>query len=53
MAERKGRTRRREKKSVPRGHAFIQSTFNNTLVTLTDPNGNVLAAGSSGTVGFT
>ena len=52
MAERKGRSRRREKKSVPKGRAYIQSTFNNTLVTLTDPNGNVVAAGSPGTVGF-
>lgn len=52
MAERKTRSRRREKKSVPKGLAFIQSTFNNTLITLTDPNGNVIAAGSAGTVGF-
>ncbi len=52
MAERKPRTRRREKKSVPRGKAYIHSTFNNTMVTLTDPNGNVIAAGSAGTVGF-
>lgn len=52
MPERKTRSRRREKKSVPRGRAYIQSTFNNTLVTLTDPNGNVIAAGSAGTVGF-
>ena len=52
MAERKGRSRRRERKSVPKGRAYIQSTFNNTLVTLTDPNGNVVAAGSAGTVGF-
>ncbi len=50
MAERKGR--RREKKSVPKGKAYIQSTFNNTLITLTDPNGNVLSAGSAGNVGF-
>lgn len=50
MAERK--TRKREKKTVPKGKAFIQSTFNNTLITLTDPNGNVVAAGSSGNVGF-
>ncbi|MBI4570878.1 MAG: 30S ribosomal protein S11 [Chloroflexi bacterium] len=50
--ERKARTRRKEKKSVPRGRAYIQSSFNNTMVTLTDPNGNVLAAGSAGTVGF-
>ncbi len=52
MAERKGRSRRRERKSVPKGRAYIQSTFNNTLVTLTDPNGNVVAAGSAGTAGF-
>ena len=44
--------RRRERKAVPRGRAYIQSTFNNTLITLTDPNGNVIAAGSAGTVGF-
>ncbi len=44
--------RKRERKSVQRGRAYIQSTFNNTLITLTDPNGNVIAAGSAGTVGF-
>ena len=44
--------RRRERKSVPAGRAYIQSTFNNTLVTLTDPEGNVIAWGSSGTAGF-
>ena len=49
---RKPRTRRRERKSVPVGRAYIQSTFNNTLVTLTDSRGNVLAWGSSGTAGF-
>jgi small subunit ribosomal protein S11 len=49
---RKPRTRRRERKSVPVGRAYIQSTFNNTLITLTDPSGNVLAWGSAGTVGF-
>ncbi len=52
MAERKGRSRRRERKSVPKGRAYIRSTFNNTLVTLTDPNGNVVAAGSGGMAGF-
>ncbi len=52
MAERKSRSRRREKKSVPKGRAYIPSTFNNTLITLTDPNGNVIAAGSAGNVGF-
>jgi len=46
------RTRRRERKSIPEGRAYIQSTFNNTVVTLTDPKGNVIAWGSSGTAGF-
>ena len=52
MAERKTRTRKREKKNVPVGLAYIQSTFNNITITLTDPNGNVLSWASSGTVGF-
>jgi small subunit ribosomal protein S11 len=52
MADRKRKTRKRERKSVPRGKAYIQSTFNNTVVTLTDPEGNAIAWGSSGTAGF-
>jgi small subunit ribosomal protein S11 len=52
VAEKKARSRRRERKSVPKGKAYIKSTFNNTLITLTDPNGNVVASGSAGTVGF-
>jgi small subunit ribosomal protein S11 len=47
-----GRPRRRERKSIPRGQAHIQATFNNTIVTLTDPNGNVMAWGSAGGQGF-
>ena len=46
------RVKRRERKSIPRGKAYIKSTFNNTLVTLTDPNGNVIAWSSSGASGF-
>ncbi|MBI2288093.1 MAG: 30S ribosomal protein S11 [Chloroflexi bacterium] len=46
------RSRKRERKSIPSGKAYIQSTFNNTIVTLTDPQGAVLAWGSSGTAGF-
>jgi len=46
------RVRKRERKSIPAGRAYIQSTFNNTIVTLTDPQGNVIAWGSSGTAGF-
>jgi len=52
MPGKRTRARRRERKSVPAGRAYIQSTFNNTLVTLTDPEGNVIAWGSSGTAGF-
>ncbi len=46
------KVRKRERKSIPSGKAYIQSTFNNTMVTLTDPQGNVIAWGSSGTAGF-
>jgi small subunit ribosomal protein S11 len=44
--------KKREKKAVPRGQAHIQSTFNNTIVTLTDPQGGVLSWGSAGSSGF-
>jgi small subunit ribosomal protein S11 len=46
------RSRKRERKAVPRGRAYIRSTFNNTMVTLTDPTGAVIAAASAGTSGF-
>ena len=49
---RRPRTRRRERKNIPVGRAYIQSTFNNTIITLTDPRGHVLSWGSAGTVGF-
>ncbi len=53
MAQKKRtKVRRRERKSIPAGRAYIQSTFNNTMVTLTDLQGNVIAWGSSGTAGF-
>jgi len=52
MAERKTKTRRREKKNVPVGRAYVASTFNNTVITLTDPSGAVLSWASAGTVGF-
>ncbi|MBI2885828.1 MAG: 30S ribosomal protein S11 [Chloroflexi bacterium] len=52
MAERRRQTRRRERKSVPAGRAYIQSTFNNTMVTITDPNGNAISWASAGTSGF-
>ena len=46
------KTRRKEKKNVPHGAAHIKSTFNNTIVTIADPQGNVIAWASSGHVGF-
>lgn len=52
MAQQKKTVRRKDKKVVPSGKAFIQATFNNTIVTLTDPQGNVLASSSSGANGF-
>lgn len=45
-------TRRKEKRNVPHGLAHIQASFNNTIVTITDPIGNVLAWSSAGRVGF-
>ncbi len=54
MAERKRATksRRKEKKNVPQGHVHIQASFNNTIVTITDLSGAVVAWGSAGTAGF-
>ncbi len=44
--------RKKEKKSIPQGRAYIHSTFNNVIVTLTDLSGNVISWGSSGSAGF-
>jgi len=54
MAERKRATksRRKEKKNVPSGQVHIQASFNNTIVTITDLAGAVVAWGSGGTAGF-
>ena len=52
MPRKRTRSRRRERKSIPAGRAYIQATFNNTIITLTDPEGNVIAWGSSGAAGF-
>ena len=46
------KVRRKEKKNVAHGHAHIKSTFNNTIVSITDVTGNVIAWASSGQVGF-
>lgn len=56
MAKRKqataARTRRRDRKNVEVGVAHIRSTFNNTIVTITDPHGNAIAWSSAGSLGF-
>jgi small subunit ribosomal protein S11 len=49
---RPAKAKRRERRVVPTGCAYIQSTFNNTMVTLTDPTGGVLSWGSAGASGF-
>lgn len=50
-AKKKSRTKK-EKKNVPTGIVYIQSTFNNTIVTITDLNGNVIAQSSAGRGGI-
>lgn len=56
MAQKKNarttRVRRSERKNIAVGQAHIKSTFNNTIVSITDPQGNVIAWQSAGTVGF-
>ena len=47
-----GSRKRREKKNIERGAAHIQSTFNNTIVTITDMNGNAVSRASAGEMGF-
>lgn len=54
MAKKQVRTRikRSERKNIAVGQAHIKSTFNNTIITITDPQGNTIAWQSAGTVGF-
>ena len=51
-AKKQVRKKKRERKHVERGQAHIQSTFNNTLITLTDMDGNALSWSSAGSNGF-
>src|SRR6204780_1284794 len=46
------KVRRKERKNIAHGHAHIRSTFNNTIVSITDPIGNVIAWAASGQVGL-
>ena len=48
----KAKKKKVAKRQVPRGNAYIQATYNNTIVTITDPTGNVLGWSSSGVAGF-
>lgn len=52
MASPKKKTKRKEKKNVPEGIVHIKSTFNNTLISITDKMGNVISWCSSGVLGF-
>jgi small subunit ribosomal protein S11 len=55
MAEAKGkggRTRKKEKKNVAVGVAHVAATFNNTIITITDPQGNAISWSSAGMMGF-
>ena len=52
MARKVGKTKRREKRVVSEGNGYIQSTFNNSIVSITDLNGDVIGWASSGSVGF-
>ena len=50
--KKKVRTRRRERKNIERGAVHISSSFNNTMVTITDTNGNAISWASAGGMGF-
>ena len=52
MATPKGKRKGREKKNVPHGIAHIHASFNNTIVSISDPEGNVISTSSAGGVGF-
>ena len=52
MARKVVRTKRRERKNIESGIAHIKSTFNNTMVTITDTHGNALSWSSAGSLGF-
>jgi small subunit ribosomal protein S11 len=51
-AGKKKQFKKREKKNVPTGVVFVQASFNNTIVTITDQTGNVLSWSSAGSLGF-
>lgn len=56
MAEKKSsyikKKSKKEKRNIPKGIVHVKATFNNTVITVSDPNGNVLSWSSSGSLGF-
>lgn len=52
MVKDKARVRRREKKNITSGVAHVAATFNNTMITITDAQGNTISWSSAGTMGF-
>ena len=52
VAKKTTRTRRRDRKNIEKGAAHIRSTFNNTIVTITDTAGNAISWASAGGLGF-
>jgi len=52
MAKEAGRVKRRERKNIASGVAHVNSTFNNTMITITDAQGNTIAWSSAGAQGF-
>ena len=51
-AKKKKVVKKAKRRSVPEGNAYVQASYNNTIVTLTEPNGNVISWSSSGASGF-
>jgi small subunit ribosomal protein S11 len=52
MAKEQARVRRRERKNIASGVAFVNATFNNTIITISDPQGNCVSWSSAGMMGF-
>ncbi|MFA5519127.1 MAG: 30S ribosomal protein S11 [Spirochaetota bacterium] len=52
MKQKKGKVKKKDKKNIPLGKAYIQATYNNTIVTLTDMQGNVISWATAGGEGF-
>ena len=52
VTEKKARVKKKERKNITSGVAHVNATFNNTMITITDAQGNTVAWSSSGTMGF-